>query len=144
MYDGLGEISITINGKTSNIIPFTIREGRIFFIESDNPGGDGSVYDPFYFSDTVRGSRWLANMQVGDVFYFKDSSVYTERVNGGNSHLWLRDTNTSGTMENPIAFLAFLAYPNQKLVFKVASPYTVNFKKATDLGNLYCGRNKSA
>ncbi|MCV6638296.1 hypothetical protein [Candidatus Albibeggiatoa sp. nov. NOAA] len=130
MADGLVEIAVIVNGQTSEPISFTIRSGRIFFIESDNPNGDGSVENPFDFSDAARNTSWLTHMEQGDIFYFKDSAVYTERANGGNSHLWLRTTNASGTAQQPIAFLA---YPNQKPVFQVASPYTVNFRKATDM-----------
>jgi len=134
MSDGAGNIKVTINGETSNALPFTIREGRIFFMESDNPGGDGSINEPFDFSDAVVGTRWLNNMQAGDIYYFKDTAKYTEKINGGNSHLWLRHTDPSGISGKPIAFLA---YPNQKPFFQVSSPRSINFTKATDMSNSY-------
>jgi|GEM_PF-1511354 len=134
MNDGLGEMTITVNGKTSASLPFTVRAGRIQFIESNNPGGDGSSGNPYDFSEAVSGAGWLTQMHAGDVFYLKDSAPYTERVNGGNSSLWLRNTNTSGTADKPIAFLA---YPDQKPVFQIPSPYNVNFRAATDVRTDY-------
>ncbi len=81
MADGLGNITLIVNGEQSNPLPFTIREGRILFVESDNPGGYGDVEHPFDFSDAKTGAAWLTNMQAGDIYYFKDSAVYTEKVN---------------------------------------------------------------
>jgi hypothetical protein len=47
--DGLGSISVIVNGKTSNTIPFTVRSGNIYFATTtgNDDTGDGSWSAPW-------------------------------------------------------------------------------------------------
>lgn len=132
--DGPVNISVTVKGKTSNNLPFTTRDGRIFFIEAHNVNGNGTDDSPFDFSEGKIGKQWITNMLAGDIFYFKDSAIYSEFANGGNAHIWFRENDSFGTPDKPIAFLA---YPNHKPTFDVPTPYTINFQKAFDIYNDY-------
>lgn len=131
MNSGIGDIIVTVNGATSNPIPFTIRSGAIHFITQTNPGGNGTENNPFEISNSS--SNWIDNMIPGDIYYFRDSLVYEGESNGGNSIIWIRSSETSGTASNPIALLA---YPNERPVFSVPT-YHVNHNKAVQFSNNY-------
>ncbi len=132
MLAGVNNITVTVNGKTSNPLEFTIRSGRIFFVSSDLTSGDGSIDSPYSYMQASGASGYVSNMQPGDVFYYR-SGTYDSRSNGGNSILWIRDSEPSGSANAPIALLA---YPGETPVFYVAT-YDVNFRKGMDLDNDY-------
>jgi hypothetical protein len=74
--DGPGEITITINGITSNALPFTIREGNIYFIAKDgndsnngrfasDQGGGNGPWLRFYMTNNY------PTLQAGDIVYIR-------------------------------------------------------------------------
>ncbi len=105
MMDGSGDITVTVDGAESNPLPFTIREGAIYFITENNPGGNGTIKNPYEASNSRY--SWVDNMQPGDIYYFRDSDVYDGEYNGGNSVIWIRNSEPSGTETLPIALLGF-------------------------------------
>ncbi len=131
MSAGLGNITVTVNGVQSNPLPFTIRNGSIFFITANNSGGNGTINNPFDIDNSD--SDWVKNMSPGDVYYFRDQNIYSQRSNGGNSTIWIRSSEQSGTAQLPIALLA---YPNEKPTFSIET-YSVNFNKAIKFDNAY-------
>ncbi|WP_185156113.1 T9SS type A sorting domain-containing protein [Fulvivirga kasyanovii] len=131
MIDGLGEITVTVDGVESNPLPFTIRPGTIYFITESNPGGTGTLNNPYEVS--TANYNWIDNMAPGDIYYFRDSKIYDGEYNGGNSVIWIRNSEQSGTASLPIALLA---YPGESPKFTVNS-YSVNHNNAVKFDNNY-------
>lgn len=112
--DGLGEITVTVDGVESNPLPFTVRAGTIYFMTESNPGGTGTLTNPY---EAPNGNyNWVDNMTPGDLYYFRDTDVYDGEYNGGNSVIWMRNSEPSGTAALPIALLGF---PGEKPVISV-------------------------
>ena len=129
--NGSGEITVTVNGVASNPLPFTVRAGTIHFITESNVGGDGTLDNPFDVDNT--GSDWIDDMAPGDLYYFRDATTYGGRYNGGNSCIWIRRSETSGTAALPIALLAF---PGERPVFEIPT-YSLSFNNALRVSNDY-------
>ncbi len=109
MSNGDGTISVSVNNKTSNTIPFRINTiGSIYFIDVNASGGTGTLSDPW--SDL---SDFIDEMQPGDVGYFREG-IYDEKYNGGKSNIWVRKSETWGTAQDPIGFIG---YPNEVAMF---------------------------
>ena len=100
--DGPGEVTVTVGERTSNPVPLTINDGRIYFVDgSATEPGDGSHAQPW--SDP---GSFIAAMAPGDIGYFR-TALYDQRYNGGKQNIWLRDTDTGGTIDAPIAFVGY-------------------------------------
>jgi hypothetical protein len=127
MNSGTGNITVTVNGVTSNALPFTIRSGNIFFVSPANPGGTGSLNNPYELNSTM-----LTNIQAGDIYYFR-SGVYDKKVNGGPADLWMRSTQGNGAPGNRTALIG---YPNETPVFRIYV-YNVNLHTNLKLSNQY-------
>ena len=125
-------ITVTIDGKVSNPLDFTVREGRIFYISPSGNAGDGSYDSPFLYTQAGGSAGYVSNMLPGDVYYFR-TGVYNTKANGGASVLWIRDTEPSGTAASPIALIA---YPGENPVISVET-YSVNFKSGFQMNNQY-------
>ncbi len=81
--DGAGSITVTVNGQTSNALPFTVRAGNIYFISptgsntndgryaTDLGGGSGPWLD--FYKANFQSNTLLAN---GDIVYIR-SGTYT-------------------------------------------------------------------
>jgi len=109
MDDGDGTISVSVNNKTSNTIPFRINTiGSIYFIDVNTSGGTGTLSDPW-----GNPKSFVSAMQPGDVGYFR-AGLYDGKYNRGNSNLWIRKTQTWGTAQNPIGFIG---YPGEVAMF---------------------------
>ena len=84
--DGSTTITVTVNGKTSNAIPFTVRQGNIYFISttgSDSNNGEyatnrGNGDGPFL---TI--SHAKSKMSPGDIAYMRGGN-YTD------GEIWIR------------------------------------------------------
>ncbi len=130
--DGETDITVTVDGKTSNPLDFTIRAGRIFFVSANGNTGDGSLDQPFDYTQAEGSTDFIGNMQAGDIYYFREGT-YDSRVNGGNSVIWIRDSEPGGTENMPISMIA---YPAEKPTFFIET-YNVNFNKGIQFSNQY-------
>ncbi len=130
--NGATDITVTVDGKTSNSLDFTIREGRIFFVSASGVEGNGSLTQPFNYTQAQGTTDFIGQMQAGDIYYFRNGT-YDSVVNGGNSVIWIRDSEPSGSESQPISMIA---YPGEKPKFYVAT-YNVNFNKAVQFSNQY-------
>jgi len=109
MSNGDGTISVSVNNKTSNTIPFRINTiGSIYFIDVNASEGTGTLSDPW--GDP---KRFISAMEPGDVGYFREG-LYDGKYNRGKSNIWIRTTQTWGTPEDPIGFVG---YPNEVAMF---------------------------
>lgn len=97
---GAGSFVVTVNGKASNAMPFTVRSnGTQYFVStSGNDNNSGSSTNPFATLPKCKNA-----MKAGDVCYVKDGASATV-VDNYSAALELE---TSGTAGNPIAFVAY-------------------------------------
>jgi len=130
MTAGDGTISVTVNGVTSNTVPFRVNDSEIFFMAKDAAGLDnGSFEDPY-----DNPSTFINNMNPGDVLYFR-GGVYDERYTGGKSIFWIRSNRTDGTEQDPIGFIA---YPGEDVYFDAITNGDIsNFNKGIAFDTSY-------
>ena len=111
-----GNILVTVNGRTSNPLPFTIRSGQIYFVipgalnaDDTNPG---TYTEPF---ETIYRPRQV--MQSGDIVYIKGGTFSEmDPGNPGWDAILILDADTAanGTLDHPIAYIG---YPGDSPVF---------------------------
>ncbi len=130
MTAGDGTISVTVNGITSNTLPFRVNNSNIFFMAKDAPGLDnGSFEDPYDSPST-----FINNMSPGDVLYFR-GGVYDEKYTGGKAIFWVRSSRTDGTEQDPIGFVA---YPGEDVYFDAITDGDIsNFNKGIQIDVSY-------
>jgi len=104
-----GNIVVTVNGKASNPLPFTVRSGSIYFVIPGAPNADdtnpGTYAQPF---KTIYRPRQV--MQAGDIVYIKGGTFST--IDPGNPAwdtilILDEDTAASGTADRPIAYIGY-------------------------------------
>ena len=99
--DGTTTISVTVNGETSNSLPFTVRSGNIYHaMTTGSSSGTGSYSNPWGSYDDG------GSMSAGDILYFHHS---VQEINTANGNTGLYPSGLQGTLANQIAFVA---YPN--------------------------------
>ena len=116
-----GEIVVTVNGKASNPLPFTVRSGNIYFVipgapnaADANPGTYAAPFKTFYRPRQV--------MQAGDIVYIKGGIFNTaDPMNPGwDCVLCLSaDNDANGTAEHS---LAYIGYPGDRPVLGAPQP----------------------
>jgi hypothetical protein len=105
-----GDLVVTVNGRTSNPLPFTVRSGQIFFVVPDAPNADdanpGTFTQPFR---TIYRPREV--MQAGDIVYLQGGRITTPDPAGpGWDTILMLDTDSRaamGTAERPIAYVGY-------------------------------------
>lgn len=122
MSPGNGTISVTVDGVTSNALPFRINQSRIRFVDINaGDSGNGSFESPY--SDPM---GFIDSMGPGDVAYFREGT-YNERFDGGKSVIWIRPEKASGTSQDPIGLVA---YPGEDVhMDSLANGDKVNFNR---------------
>jgi hypothetical protein len=111
-----GDIVVTVNGESSNPLPFTVRSGSIYFVISDAPNADdtnpGTYAEPF---KTIYRPRQV--MLAGDIVYIKGGTFSEmDPGNPGWDTILILDEETAatGTADQPIAYIG---YPGESPVF---------------------------
>lgn len=94
-----GDLVVTVNGQTSNPLPFTVRPGGIYFVSpSGDDANDGSLDHPW------RSMAFAANMlAAGDTVYAMDGVSETAEQNFGA----VLSLETSGAEDGPKAIIAY-------------------------------------
>jgi hypothetical protein len=97
---GTGNFVVTVNGKASNGLSFTVRStGKIFFVAATgNDGNAGTAASPFR---TIPRCKTMLN--AGDTCYI-ENGVVANTVDNFDATLELESGGTAG---NPIAFVAY-------------------------------------
>lgn len=116
-----GNIAVTTaNGAHSNGLPFTVRSGRIFFIDAKVKRGGSGTFDDPWGSPT----SFYDRIKPGDTAYFR-GGTYTGNWGGnwGDRNLAL-GTSKGGTAGKPVAFVG---YPGESAVLKAPEGYHGNF-----------------
>ena len=94
-----GNIVVTVNGQTSNGVPFTVRSGNIYFVStSGSDSAAGSFTAPFA---TV--TKCKSTMAAGDICYL-ENGVSQTAVDNYNADLSIQ---TGGTASAPLALVAY-------------------------------------
>jgi len=105
--DGLGSITITLNGVTSNALPFSVIPGNIRFINKDATGTNSGTLTNPWTSPTFGVTR----TDPGDVVYFRETATpYNQKYLGGRSNFYMT-RQEAGTESAP---KAFVSYPGEK------------------------------
>lgn len=116
--------SIVVNGGTgqSNALPFTVRSGRIFFVDVNSPSNPGSGT----FSDPWRSPKsFYDSAAAGDTVYLRAGTYSgTYGYPNGSANLVMRHGTGSGytaagTQSMPIAWLG---YPGETALFSAPGP----------------------
>ncbi len=123
MTNGNTTITVTINGLESNPLPFTIRDGNIYFVDQNITMGDGDHDTPFNYERSLQFEKFQT-LNEGDTVYYRGGTYERMPIfsNGdkAGSLLWFGGSDSfkhkDGTKEKPIAFLA---YPGEKPLFSI-------------------------
>lgn len=117
-----GSIVVSTPQGASNSLPFTVRSGRIFFVDINSPSTPGSGT----FEDPWRSPRnFLEGAQPGDTLYMRAGTYNGEYgITGWGAVFGLRvgtgsSRTRSGTQAMPIAYLA---YPGENVKLSAPGP----------------------
>ena len=99
-----GNIVVTVNGNASNLLPFTVSSGHIYFVSpSGNDSNNGSFASPWLTPVNAKNS-----MVAGDTVYFR-AGTYTT-IDDFGSVLLCNKGYCSGTANQ---YQNFLGYPGE-------------------------------
>jgi hypothetical protein len=108
-----GNLLVTVGGQPSNPLPFTVRNGQIYFVIQDatnaNDANTGTFEAPF---STIYGAR--AVMQAGDVVYIKGGHFsQIDPINPGWDAILLLDPDNAavGAEGQPVAWVGYPGDP---------------------------------
>ncbi|MCI0512949.1 IPT/TIG domain-containing protein [candidate division KSB1 bacterium] len=107
-----GNIMVTVNGKVSDPLPFTVRSGEIYFVIPGSPNANdtnpGSYDAPFKTLYRPRQS-----LKSGDIVYIRSGTFSTADPSypGWDAILLLHpDTDVNGTADQPVAYIGYPGY----------------------------------
>lgn len=102
---GATTIQFTVNGVTSNTLPFTVRPGAIHFVKTtgNDDTGDGSWSSPWRTLDNLANTGALDKIAVGDIVYVGDGVQH--RVQAGDRAAI--DLGPAGTAAAPKAIIGY-------------------------------------
>ena len=108
-----GDIVVTVGGKASNPLPFTVRTGNVYFVipgapnaNDTNPGTFAAPFKSLYRPRQV--------MQAGDVVYIKGGTFTAadpEHLGWDAALLLSPDTDPNGTPDRPVAYVGYPGDP---------------------------------
>ncbi len=126
--DGLGSIYVVVNGRQSNLLPFTLRAGNIYFstISGNDDAGDGSWSNPWRTIPKAADS-----LAPGDIAYIGNGVDQLTETNYGAAVNLGRD----GTESHPIALIV---YPGA--ISNVGNP---TLERAFHVWNMDTGSNSA-
>jgi hypothetical protein len=117
-----GNITVTTPEGTSNGLRFTVRSGRIFFVDDTSPNSTGSGT----YEDPWRSPRsFFTAQQPGDTCYFR-SGTYAGQYGSASRPYNVSFYNSgapSGSADNEIAWVG---YPGETALFKANSAAVYN------------------
>lgn len=99
--DGANTIKVTVDGVTSNTLPFTVRTGNIRFVKAGGADSGAGTWSSPWLTPNYAASGSSAAV-AGDIIYFVGVASTTGLKIGGNSGL-------AGTASTPFSFIT---YPN--------------------------------
>jgi hypothetical protein len=114
--NGEHQIQITVNGKTSNTLPFLVRDGSIYHIKTTgNSNGNGSWNNPYLQILNVR-----SIIIPGDIYYSHEgvADIDTYGNPAGDTGTGITLSGRTGTLENQ---MAFVTYPNTRALLQGTS-----------------------
>ena len=116
-----GDIVVTVGGRASNPLPFTVRTGNVYFVipgasnaSDTNPGTYAAPFKSLYRPRQV--------LQAGDTVYIRGGTFTAadpEHAGWDATLLLSPDTDPSGTPDRPIAYVG---YPGEPPVLGAPQP----------------------
>jgi hypothetical protein len=113
---GSGTISIEVDGRSSNVLPFTVRPGNIYFVHASGSNSNDCSWaspcefiDGGYVSPGHPGSLGNGNLVAGDIVYSR--GVAEPGMSGGGIDAGLFLRGVKGTALSPVSLVA---YPNTR------------------------------
>jgi hypothetical protein len=102
---GITEIRVIVNGQISNPLPFTIRDGKIYYVmkNGNDETGDGSWTKPWAHLDNLNYTGALDKIKPGDIVYMGDGVTDTTLA-GDRACV---DIGNPGTIDAPKAIVAY-------------------------------------
>lgn len=98
--EGKGEIYVTVGGQRSNSLPFTVRSGKIYFVQKTGSDSKGKGTWKKPWRTVLKAKNSLA---PGDIAYIGDGVSQT----GPDSHRAAVNLNSSGGSSRPKALVAY-------------------------------------
>ncbi len=121
-----GNIIVTVEGKVSNPLPFTVRSGNIYFVIKDaskasdiNPGTFEEPFETPY--------RQAGKLRPGDIVYIKGGTFDTldPRYPGWDCAIcFFLDNDPNGTTNSPVAWIG---YPGDSPIIGAPAPMRRSF-----------------
>lgn len=116
-----GNILVTVNGQASNPLPFTVRNGQIYFVIPSAPNANDA--NPGTFAEPFKSLyRPRQVMQGGDITYIKGGTFSTADPMhpGWDAVLLLHpETDPNGTADKPVAYIG---YPGDRPLINAPQP----------------------
>jgi uncharacterized protein (TIGR03437 family) len=103
-------IQVVVNGVSSNPLPFTVRNGNIYFIKitGNDVTGDGSWLNPWASLDNLDNNGALNKINPGDIIYLCDNTTHTIQA-GDRACIDLGNPGTTGLPKAIIGYPGALA-----------------------------------
>ena len=126
---GATTIAVTVNGQTSNTLPFTVRSGNIYHVKTNgNDSNNGSWGSPWR---TI--SNKFEGLTAGDTVYLHDKVQEINTYVSSNRTSGIRLRGANGTAANPISLIA---YPGAHVLVRGENYGFINH------GTSYCNISK--
>lgn len=110
---GMQNVTVTVDSAVSNALTLNVTQKEIYFVDANAGGGGdaGSHQDPW-----TSMKSFVQVMTPGDVVYVK--GTFSDSILGGQQVLYFNDNRTSGTLQDPIGWVA---YPGAQAILDTAN-----------------------
>ncbi len=111
-----GNISVTVNGKASNSLPFTVRDGQIYFVAPGAGNADDS--NPGTFDEPFKTPYKARDfLKAGDIVYIRGGTLSEMDPTGpGWDAILMLDPDTGAATGTPDRPVAYIGYPGESPV----------------------------
>jgi hypothetical protein len=124
---GMQEVTVTVGNVVSEALKINVTQEGIYFIDADISGVNEGTYEAPWTSPL----SFVKVMAPGDVVYVK--GTFSDLILGGQQVLYFNSNRTSGTLQDPIGWVA---YPGAQASIDTVSTGS-SVRGAISIGNNY-------